>query len=201
MKHILKDETTLEHIIPNKSKKPADITKYTPYGEIKNNVLFWDSKMCATKLNLPPFPHILAYENLVASCNGYIPKIGLGKCCNNARGDKEIVPLFYVTTIRKDIEYDPSGIIIYDKKYNETIKNLNLEYETLQLFRRCWLNLPTKYSVHDVNDAGDNEELRNDIIDDMDVKRINTSDRTTIKNSVYWKTFMYYFWFYPYTKS
>jgi len=34
-----------------------------------------------------PFPHFIAYENLVASCNGYIPDEGKAKCCNNKRGD------------------------------------------------------------------------------------------------------------------
>jgi hypothetical protein len=198
MKRILKDETTLEHIIPNKSKDSSEIHNYTPYGELKHNVRFWESKMRYEKLKLPPFPHILAYENIVASCNGFIPDSGFSKCCNNARGNKEIVPLFYISTIRKEIQYDLSGLIICNENYNDTIENLKLEHPTLQLFRRCWLNLPSKYSALDVIDASVDEKLRDNIIDDMDVTRIKISDRTTIKNPVYWNSFMNYFWFYLY---
>ncbi|GHT62746.1 hypothetical protein AGMMS50239_16940 [Bacteroidia bacterium] len=196
---IIKNETTLEHIIPNKSKNSLDYNKYSLYGEIRKSVFFWDeSKMSSIKLNMPPFPHILAYENLVVSCNGEIPDQGKSKCCNNARGNKDIEPLFYVKTVRTDIKYDFKGIIICDPKYDQTIKFLNLEHQTLQLFRRCWLNLPSKYTPLDVINASKDEDLRNDIVDDMDISMITTSDKTTIKNSVYWKTFMNYFWFYLY---
>ncbi|KAA6338338.1 hypothetical protein EZS27_013636 [termite gut metagenome] len=96
MKHILGKETTLEHVIPNKAKGPTLISKYISYGEIRYNVFFWESNMRFTKLQMPPFPHILSYENLVASCNGSILNHGLGKCCNNVRKSKDIIPFFYI---------------------------------------------------------------------------------------------------------
>jgi hypothetical protein len=140
----------------------------------------------------------LAYENLVASCNGSIPNEGLSKCCNNARGEKNIIPLFYIAFVKDEVKYDLDGKINYDQKYSQTITNLQLDHQTLQLFRKCWLNLPSNYSALDVIDASTNESLRNNIIDDMDVNRISISDRTTIKNPIYWNTFMNYFWLYLY---
>ncbi|GHT49793.1 hypothetical protein AGMMS49982_03920 [Bacteroidia bacterium] len=202
MKRILNKETTLEHIVPNKSDDTTLIDKYIPYGEIEDSVFFWERKKTySTKFVMPPFPHILAYENLVASCNGHIPEGGVGKHCNNARGNQDIIPLFYIEDIHKEIVYEPNGTIKCGAEYFPTIKALNLEHATLQLFRRCWLNLPSKYTDRDVEKASKDENLRNEIIDDMDSGHIALSDRTTMQNTVYWSSFVNYFWFYFYKKE
>lgn len=201
MKHILDNETTLEHIIPNKSKVLNDFEEYKIYGNISANVFFWERSMRTNRITPPPFPHILAYENLVASCNGFIPKDGLSKCCNNIRGSKRIIPFFYLVNAKDEFEYDINGMIICDIKYNDSIRFLALEHTTLQLFRRLWLNLPVKYDALDVIDASENEELRNQIVDDMDLNKISISDRTTMKDATYWSSFMNYFWFYLYKKA
>jgi hypothetical protein len=195
MKYILGKDTTLEHIIPNKATESTVMDDYRSYGEIAENVFFWEKELDSKRLDTPPFPHILAYENLVASCNGDIPDGGLHQCCNYIRGQKEIIPVFYIQDIEKEFEYDLNGMIICDERYHPTIAVLNLEHPTLQLFRRCWLNLPDQYTVQNVIEAGVDEDLRMNIIDDMDRDRINLSDRTTLQNSDYWKTFMNFFWF------
>jgi 5-methylcytosine-specific restriction endonuclease McrA len=198
MKHILKGDSTLEHIIPQSVDAPL-FDKYVSYGEIKDNVFFWERKKTySTQLTMPPFPHILSYENLVASCNGNIPEKGVGKHCNNARGSQDIIPLFYIKNIHDEIVYESNGKITCDAKYFPTLEVLKLEHTTLQLFRRCWLNLPSKYTAIDVERASVDENLRDLIIDDMDVSKITTSDRTTIKNLTYWDSFVKYSWFYRY---
>ncbi|GHT05163.1 hypothetical protein AGMMS49525_12250 [Bacteroidia bacterium] len=198
MKHILKEDSTLEHII----SQSADATlfdKYVTYGKIKGNVFFWDrTNTYSTKFTMPPFPHILSYENLVASCDGHIPEEGVGKHCNNARGSKEIIPLFYIKNIHDEIVYESNGTITCDAKYFPTLEALKLEHETLQIFRRCWLNLPSKYTDFDVKKACADEDLKNRIIDDMDVAKIKTSDRTTIRIPTFWSSFVDYYWFYLY---
>ncbi|MDR1556945.1 MAG: HNH endonuclease [Tannerellaceae bacterium] len=200
MKHILNKETTIEHIIPNKAKKESIYSDYKIYGDIESNVFLWQGNM-SSKINLPPFPHILAYENLVASCNGSIPKEGNAKCCNNKRGSEKIIPVFYIANAKEEFEYDVSGIIICDKKYYDTISCLALEHQTLQLFRRCWLNLPSRYDALDVIDAGKDKELREQIVDDMDFSKISVRDRETIRTEPYWNSFMNYFWFYLYKQD
>ncbi len=199
MKHILDTETTLEHIIPNKATNPTIFNQYDPYGDISTNVFFWENSMRVSRLSkMPPFPHILAYENLVASCNGYIPDKGSAKCCNNKRGSKNIIPIFYIANTN-EFKYDVDGKINCDHaKYGNTISHLSLEEPTLQLFRRCWLNLPSQYDALDVIEASEDTSLRDIIIDDMDLSKIDVSDKTTIRNKTYWKTFMNYFWFYLY---
>ncbi|MDR0745157.1 MAG: hypothetical protein LBF17_01520 [Mediterranea sp.] len=199
MKHILNTETTLEHIIPDKAIYPAIFDQYNSFGDINANVFFWQDNMRTSKINImPPFPHILAYENLVASCNGHIPKEGYAKCCNRKRGSKNIIPVFYLSNANMVFEYDINGIIICDEKYNNTISCLDLEHTTLQLFRRCWLNLPSQYDALDVINASTDEELRNQIIDDINISIVSISDRATIRTELYWSSFMNYFWFYLY---
>lgn len=201
MKHIIENETTLEHIIPNKSNNSGDFDIYKAYNQIDTFVFFWERAMCTNRISVPPFPHILAYENLVASCNGYIPTAGLSKCCNNIRGSKEIIPLFCLANVEQELKYELSGAIDCAEKYFNTIKILALEQTTLRLFRRCWLNLSSNYSALDVIDASKDEKLRDKIIDDMNFEYVSVSDRMTIKNEVYWKSFMNYFWFYLYKQK
>jgi len=202
MRSISDTDTTLEHIIPNKTTDPAIFNTYNSYGEINANVFFWQDDMNSTQIiQMPPFPHILSYENLVASCKGRLPKNSSVQCCNNKRGEEEIIPVFYITNARNEFNYDVSGIIVCDSKYHKTIEVLGLETNTLQRFRRCWLNLPSQYDASDVNDACIDEDLRHKIIDDMDYSLISTSDRETIFNPTYWKAFTKYFWFYEYKQA
>ena len=200
MKSLSDIESTLEHIIPQKAA-PESFSDYESYGEISTNVFFWMKEMRFSKINTPPFPHILAYENLVASCNGYIPDEGKAKCCNTKRGDEMIIPLFYIPEAKDEFQYDEKGIIVCHEKYYDTIHILGLENPTLQLFRRCWLNLPAQYGVNDVCHANINESLREQIVDDMDFARIDLKDRTTIQNPIYWSSFKKYCWFYRYNQE
>lgn len=199
MRHILNPETTIEHIIPNNAKEIKSYDLYSSYGRIGETVFFWEKDLRETKITrMPPFPHILAYENLVASCNGFIPENGYGKCCNNKRGSDDIIPVFYLHSV---FEYDPDGRIDCDILYENTITSLGLDQDTLTLFRRCWLNLPSSYNPLDVINAIADEDLRDQIIDDMTFEFISIDDRLTITAEVYWKSFANYFWFYSYKLS
>ena len=201
MKRLSENESTLEHIIPNKVLSPAIFSDYEKYGEISRNVFFWKEEMRFSKMNTPPFPHIIAYENLVASCNGYIPEEGKAKCCNNKRGAETIIPLFYVPEAKDEFKYDERGIIVCPEKYFKTINILGLENHTLQLFRRCWLNLPAQYDIKDVCHANKDNSLRIQIVDDMDFSKISLNDRTTIQNPIYWSSFKSYCYFYRHNQE
>ena len=194
-------ESTIEHIIPNKVADPASFSDYDEFGEISTNVFVWMENKRFVKINTPPFPHIIAYENLVVSCNGYIPYEGNAKCCNNKRGMKTIIPLFYIPNVKEEFQYDEKGIIVCHEKYYDTIQILGLENHTLQLFRRCWLNLPANYGIKDVYRANTDGMLRKEIVDDMDFVKVSLSDRTTILNQIYWNTFKNYCYFYRYNQA
>lgn len=98
------DRTTFEHIVPKSVKTQVKLNEYTHYPIIGNNVCLqsvFDN--ATTQLNTPPFPLEIAYENLVASCNGRIIdgqlKDTTPKFCNNYRLSNLVEPLFYVSTI------------------------------------------------------------------------------------------------------
>jgi hypothetical protein len=198
MKHISDKDSTLEHIIPNKAPNLEFFSDYVEFGEISSNVFFWIADMRFSKIKTPPFPHIIAYENLVASCDGYIPTEGKAKCCNIKRGTETIIPLFYIPNAKDEFKYDEKGLIVCHEKYFNTIQILGLENHSLQLFRRCWLNLPAQYNIKDVCKANVDRILRIQIVDDMDSSKISLSDRTTIQNQIYWNSFKNYCWFYRY---
>lgn len=162
------------------------------------------------KIHVPPFPHFCAYDNLVVSCDGSIPDVlhsemslpvKLHLCCNNARGDIRIQPLFFVRRISKDIIYEKDGELTYDEsKYGETIRTLRLEHNTLKLMRRTWAYIVeyTYYRVDDVCKAISNKTLRENILSDS---HIPTRDVSNLKTDLYWNTLYSYNWFYGYFKK
>ena len=108
MRRINDEEVTLEHIIQH-SLDSNDRNQYQRYIDYrlpfltdKNVILACDyrAKFNAAGQYVPPYPHVMAYHNLVASCYGYFPKKEnreqqLIVCCNNKRSDEHIYPLFY----------------------------------------------------------------------------------------------------------
>ena len=67
---------TLEHIIPNhisESDFERDKARYSDYFKFDKNTsksLFMGIGRQKKQLKPPPFPHFVAYDNLVASCDG-----------------------------------------------------------------------------------------------------------------------------------
>ena len=91
--------TTLEHIIPHKSKVGI-FSSYLTRDELTNNVIHRDNFDRYTKvIPLVKYPHDIAYHNLIASCNSNIH-------CNNYRSDKKIEPLIFDANIETLVEYD-----------------------------------------------------------------------------------------------
>ena len=106
--------TTLEHVILN-STKTKD--KYDEYFQMESE-LEKDNMMLAKDFlenpkEVPPFPHTIAYENLIPSCFGYLPT-GSSKCCNNYRGEKFVHPLVF----RKNISAEEI-VAIFDELTKE----------------------------------------------------------------------------------
>lgn len=85
-----KKNVTLEHVIPHKLKITAmeELARYQAYAPLhKTLVELTDPKRpITTKITEAPYPHFIAYENLVASCDGKFPNKKSSICCNNKRG-------------------------------------------------------------------------------------------------------------------
>lgn len=203
---------TIEHILPHKIKDDNEarraiahyysvIPRFQSYVRIVRNT------------NLPkpimsgrPYPHFCAYENLVLSCSGAIYKTdapqeeflsSLHECCNNKRGSKYIVPLFFFPNI--DLKYEKDGMLTFAPQYEETIKALNLEgNDNLCIIRRIWGNIHSLYTLNDVKRAAEDKELRSIILQDTDLNR-NQAKR--FMHSLYWNLVIEYQWFGEYFSS
>jgi hypothetical protein len=147
MRSLYKNETTtLEHVIPKGTETTiANLNQYKVkyplyFTEVIHRDLF-------TLISIyPPYPHQIAYQNIVASCNGVLHENSKsGFCCNQKRGNTEIVPLMFDANISNKVTYTRSGIInSLNTDINTTIWILNLNNETLKEIRILWAKIKYK---------------------------------------------------------
>lgn len=156
-----KNHTTLEHVLPLKATDVELIQYYLHFNKIfYKKVRFYliDKNNNQVKIKVPRYPHFCAYENLVISCDGSIfdyesdskenqDYSRLHYCCNNYRGQNQIVPMFFLRNIHKCIKYENDGkISVLSSLSNylsieNSINDLNLNYSTLILIRKAWYKL------------------------------------------------------------
>lgn len=209
MRKIPFQDVTLEHVMPhhikNDTSKKDEIKYYSKFGRLKRKHVYYCSDAdipSSPKLRTPPYPHCIAYENLVASCNGKVfdngKEYGLhkSKCCNNFRGNEKIIPLFFIPRVAEIISYEIDGTLTYIEKYHPTISSLNLMHPTLIFIRKVWAKIViNNISLSLVNKALIDDKVREEIIEDIDIDK---SERNTLKAGVYWKLLIEFYWFYGY---
>ena len=207
MRHLNKGEITLEHVMPQKIKLEdiaTDVKYYAQYGRLKRKYVKYINPIPKIrKLKVPPYPHSIAYENIVASCKGKLYDNGkdyvLHLCCNNFRGNKKIVPLFFIRDIEAQIEYRKDGTIDCPERFDSTVKSLNLEHHSLVFIRRIWASIVKMgITVNEIRAAQGDRLLREDIISDIDLKK---AERDKLKNNIYWNLLNEFYWFYWYYKK
>ena len=204
-----KNHTTLEHVMPRKTK----ITDHNTISHYLNVARFMKRYVRCTqeppsrRVIFPPYPHYCAYENLVASCDGSICDINnnlvsypgrLHNCCNNKRGNKVIIPLFYLRGVDEIIRYERDGSLTYDEKYKDTIKAINLEFGTLKTIRKAWARVCNYYTIEDVRRAMSDKTLRYEIVDDAD---LSVNESSFISRDDIWNVFYEYRWFFDYFRK
>ena len=176
---------------------------YGKFGRLKRGKIYYcpDKEIpISPKLHTPPYPHCIAHENLVASCQGKVFEGGekyiLHKCCNNFRGNDKIVPLFFIPRAAEIVRYEIDGTLTYFEKYESTISSLNLMHSTLIFMRKIWAKIViNNISLNQVNKALTDNDIRINIIDDID---IDISERKNLRIDLYWKLLIEYHWFYNY---
>jgi len=202
-------KVTLEHIVPFKTKKedfPRNLDRMPK--RFKKTVVWGceeDFKQYTHKYTVPPYPHIFAYENLSASCDGSIGDIKnnasffhLHNTCNNCRGEKEIIPLFLKKNAIRNINYASDGTLLFDDdKYEATINALNLEFDTLTLIRKAWFEITQYHDSSEVLKARNDKGLRENILEDT---ALTEDERSTFRNETMWELLSQYEWFYHYYK-
>ena len=186
--------------VPFYSSFPEILCKF---GRLKRGKIYYcpDKEIpISPKLHTPPYPHCIAHENLVASCQGKVFEGGekyiLHKCCNNFRGNDKIVPLFFIPRAAEIVRYEIDGTLTYFEKYESTISSLNLMHSTLIFMRKIWAKIViNNISLNQVNKALTDNDIRINIIDDID---IDISERKNLRIDLYWKLLIEYHWFYNY---
>lgn len=158
--------TELEHIIPRaKETKQSTLDKYFAYAQIlADNVVLQSVFTDATERRAPPpFPHHIAYHNIVASCDGKIKSTSEDfTCCNRKREDKFVPPF---NLMPNSIAYLNDGTVYYvnDELDNRFINPLNLNKDLLKKIRRVWY-------LFSKSDATENEIIS--VTNETEIKEI-----------------------------
>lgn len=206
-----KKNVTLEHVVPHKIKQEkweADRAKYRNFSTLsdRNITICYGGELTdpTAKFGMPPFPHFLSYDNLVASCDGQALNEAAQEvphhCCNNKRGDIFVEPLYFHENVADEISYDGRGHIRCAEEYVPYLdgRGVNIMCDFLNDVRLFWKQIAdSEYTVEQVVEAENDESLRTNIIDD-----VFTHDPTGhwffLMERHAWCIFSDYAWFYGY---
>ena len=198
---------TLEHVIPQHPGN-GDVDKYSQLGiEALNaeTLSLVEEFVQAPDQTMPPYPHNVAFDNFLNSCNGTFPDKGVSSiCCNNKRGNTYAIPLPLYPDAAQMVIYQEEGEIQPNTQHPLasdiaiSIAAYKLKCENLKIIRRMWYLLRhTEYDilVQCLNDG----DLRNKTLNSVlfKEKRYMIIDSLVCKyfNKEYWKTVLSYHWF------
>ena len=203
------DETvTIEHIVPQSfdDSNSAEFAEYANFApSIKANVVLSSAfQSQAGVQSMPPYPHKVAYDNMVVSCNGSFPYgINSGACCNIKRDKLKALPVYFLSDIAEQIDYTKHGVVAAKgdaaqyEAITKVIDNACLSCDSLKDIRRVWYELRGRdmADIHACDTEDKREKLLTDTFaSDLMVKNQNEANRliTKFKNQDYWHTLMLY---------
>lgn len=163
------EERTIEHIIVNHPKNEDDYNQYLGKGsKLDTADMISSATFLSKQTPPPPYPHSVAYENMLISCAGHCHLgIGTSFTCNCYRGHKFINPLPLMTNVADEVKYKKNGFVYWMNETdteNPTIECLGLNYDVLKLIRRLWYKL----SSTGLDAANcDRQELAYEVLGDM----------------------------------
>lgn len=200
--------TTLEHIVPQ-NPMPNDVVKYRALkiSALQTGTLLLVKEFIKHKTqNMPPYPHNVAYDNFLISCNGKFPeKAGSSLCCNNKRGNDYAIPLPLYQDVDQMVKYSEDGDIMPNHKHSLAsdiaiaLGAYRVKCDNLKTIRRMWYlfrNTDYQTLINCINDS----ELRYKTLMNVlfkDSKYI-CLDAIIVGKYIkpdYWKTFISYHWF------
>lgn len=167
------NHATLEHVILNSICEQEEYSKYLNMpSELKGGSMILASKYIESdNHDVPPYPHTIAYENLLPSCDGKIPSNSSNVvCCNLYRGSKFVYPLTFRKNIHREVNYYPNGNIFWEADPRQaddipTITKLGLDCSELRMIRRIWFYICSNSLQYSLNSK---EEIIYALIADMD---------------------------------
>lgn len=224
MRNINDEDITLEHVMQYSldQNKRDEYQRYISYGlpflTAGNVILSCDyvAKFDTANQAVPPYPHVMSYHNLVASCMGYFPKKQnrsqqMVVCCNNKRKDAHIYPLYFDVDWENKMFYGRSGkmILVYrggDQNVKSGLINfltkVGLNAEALVEIRRLWF-LMRKEDIAVIRSLKTKAQRGAKIA----VLLLTTNDETLPTDNLlrkkyciddYWTLFLKYDWFWRY---
>lgn len=193
---------TLEHIIPQKS---ASTQGYDRFTELYNRQVMLTSEFTyAENQTRPPYPHTVAWNNLVVSCDGRFPIDNQvsSHCCNNARSSEYAPPVYYLPDLESRLVYMQDGTLqpLVGNRQDEiraTIGSAKLNCQALKEIRRLWYllrNCPYKEIVSCLYDRNLRMKTLYSVLPMKDSTEVNMVFKY-LKDE-YWRTFMEYHLFY-----
>lgn len=165
------------------------------------------------KQKLPPFPHKVAFNNLVASCNGTFPYVRSSNfskskiCCNEVRHEEDAYPVYYHPDIESMVEYGTDGGIQpciginteMESRISDVIAHARLDCDTLKDIRYLWFVLShvTKAEIYNCRTSEQRNRLLSDLLYRPDFwKEDNVKLHDNFQKDDFWNTFMLYDYFY-----
>ena len=122
------NSTTIEHIYPQN----PNITSH--FGSYSINCIdrkaFNYSIQNIPNANLDNLPHDISYYNLLACCSN----------CNSQRGNNDIVPFIFDSTVKSKFFYDDDGNIFSSQYFNEIV-SIGLADIYYKRNRKIWRQL------------------------------------------------------------
>jgi len=212
---------TIEHIIPCSfdHNRQADADEYRNFvGNMQNVELtdVFESKSGAQ--SMPPYPHSVAYDNMVVSCNGTFPAIREGGhantqiCCNHKRGVERALPVYFLHDIADNVDYLKTGDVqanpssLQCNEIDEVIQKTALGCDSLKDIRRIWYELSAidKREIMQCDTEDKREAILNNAFSNTLAltKPIETARIVAkFKKQDYWETLMLYDVFYDIMKA
>lgn len=208
---IHRKNVTLEHVIPHKIKEVewnVDRNKYRALSTLDSR----DVAVCysgeltdpAQRFGMPPFPHFIAYDNLVASCDGQTLNNDGAEinhhCCNNMRGNRYVEPLYFHPDVESEVKYDGRGHIVCDEEYipqlqEEGVNIMSRFMNDVRLFWKCVAK--SEYTAEQIHQAEVDENLRQQILDDI-APTDNYGRWFFLTDRKKWSIYSDYDWFFDY---
>lgn len=211
---------TREHIIPRgftRNNKHTVTSYYQQSPELASDkVILTDEFEDVThdqRADLPPYPHKVAYNNLVASCNGTFPYIRNDRqnkpkiCCNECRVEHDAFPVYFMQDIETYIDYRPNGEVQakthipqdIQNKINDVITNARLDCDPLKEIRRLWyiLSHECKENIYSCRTVEQRDYLLSKMLYKSEFfTESNAALHEKFIKEEFWQTFMLYDYFY-----
>ena len=171
--HELKpEEKSIEHVVVNHPKDENDYKQYFGRNSLLDTSEIISSvEFLANQTPPPPYPHSVAYENMLMSCAGHCHLgVGTSFTCNGFRGHDFVYPLPLMANVGSEVKYLKNGFVYWINETdteNPTIERLGLNNDVLKLIRRIWYKLSSEgINVDNCNRQHLVYEVLSDILDE-----------------------------------